>query len=367
MSADVAFEVKEITLNKKLLPELILQASGEGINPLLAWTLLSRRVNDKPSISRRQFLKLSATAAAAVFLAACGIGRKTESAAPKDLKSEILSFTWQDAVDNEKRNLFISRLADKYLELTGSDRLTKAEMADNVSFLNSRDQFTQAIQAVEPTFQPSDTQWGYTHYDSRQVFIDLETLKSQSLTQIPQENSAGLALLDALWHEWGHLDVRVNRQGELLNQPDMQFQKPDGTTEMLTYYRGGAAYTDTYYGFIRFDEVLLETITVRRMMENLELEYILSTRDYYQNGVDFFVQLTQSVGISVDELYQYHALSDFEGLAKRIGEELPGPQDSLTKGAILFVGIHQDNPLMINNSGVCGLLAQKDHLKHICP
>lgn len=351
---------EETPVAKDLLSSHLQGASGRG--QISNGDLVNA---DVPSFSRRQFLKLSVAALAAMWLAACRRGA-TETAKPRSLKEEILAFTWEDALNEENRQGLISQLADKYLELTSSDRLTKEEMINSISFLNTRDEFIKAIQVVEPNFRPTESQWGYTHFSSRKVFIDLETLKSQSMTQIPSAESAGLALVDALWHEWGHLDVKENYQGELLNRADMKFMKPDGTTEQLRYYRGGAAYTDTYYGFLRFDEVLLETITVRRMSENLGLEKVLSAKDYYFGGVDFFVQLTQTTGISVDELYQYHANSNFEGLAKRIGKQLPGEQDELTKGVTLFIGIHQADPAFINSSGVCSLLSKGD-LSYICP
>lgn len=283
------------------------------------------------------------------ILAADKIGeKKTE----KSLKKKVLSFAWKDAEDKEKLRAFVEQLADGYLQTTQTRRLTKEDLIgeNRITFYQTKDAFTQGVRVVAPNYQPTETQWGYTHYSSKRVFIDLESIKKQALTQ---NADAGLALINALWHEWGHLDVVERTEGELINNPSKAYLNSPNSKKREPYsrYRGGAVYTETYYGFLRFEEALNETITVRRMIEQVGLEKVVSGRDYYENGVDFFPRLTYAIGISLEDLYQMHATSDFEGLAKRIGEKLPGKADSLAKGGALFVGIHNSDPKIIQQTG----------------
>lgn len=279
--------------------------------------------------------------------------KKTE----KSLKEKILSFTWQDFEDEEKLQTFTETLADSYLQLTKTTRINKEDLLgkDKTNFYKGKESFLAAIKTVSPNKELSTNQWGYADFESKRVFIDLDNLKKHS---IKQTNKAGLVLLDALWHEWGHLDVTERTSGELINDTSKAyFNSPNsGTSEPLLKYRGGAAYTQTYYGFLWFEEVLNETITVRRMFEQVGLEEIGSVGDYYENGTDFFPKLTSAIGISLEDLYQMHATSDFEGLAKRIGEKLPGDIDALTKGKLLFIGIHDSDSEKIQQTGALDLI-----------
>lgn len=276
----------------------------------------------------------------------------TEQAEEQSLKEKVLSFTWRDIENNGKLRSFVESLADSYLQVTQTPRLTREDLIgeNRTTFYKSEDAFIQGVRVVEPNYQSTETHWGYTHYLSKRVFIDLESLKKQALTQNAE---AGLALIDALWHEWGHLDLADRTSGELLNNPQAYFYSPvSSRNELLRRYRGGAVYTDTYYGFLRFEEVWNETITVRRMVEQVGLDQVVSARDYYQNGVDFFPRFTSSVNIPLDTLYQMHAASDFEGFSRLVGQNLPGSEPTMTKGVRLFSGIHQSDPSLIRQTGV---------------
>lgn len=277
----------------------------------------------------------------------------TERRKEQPFKGKVLSFTWEHAKSKDQLNEFTNRLAEEYIRLTKTKRVTKEDLVGQhkTSFYKSTDEFVKAVREVEPSFNRTKNQWGYTHYASKRVFIDLDTLEKQATTQHP---SAGLALLDSLWHEWGHLDVSERTSGELINNPQKAyFHSPiSNKNEPYRKYRGAAVYTDTYYGFLRFEEVLNETITVRRMVEQVGLEAVISARDYYENGIDFFPKFTSSANIPLDTLYELHATSDFEGLAKLIGGHLPGKEDPLLKGKKLFIGIHDLNRSMIEETGV---------------
>jgi flagellin-like hook-associated protein FlgL len=285
------------------------------------------------------------------------LDRIGEENTEKSLKEKILSLTWQDVEDKEKLQVFTETLANAYLQLTNTSRLNKEDLLgkDKTNFYKGRESFLAAIKTVSPSFELSSSQWGYAHYETRRVFIDLDSLRKQSSTQT---NKAGLALLDALWHEWGHLDIVERTSGELINNSSKAYlNSPNSkTSEPYSRYRGGAVYTQTYYGFLRFEEILNEAINVRRMIEQVGLGDIVSAGDYYKDGINFFPKLTSVIGISLNNLYQMHATSDFEGLAKRIGGKLPGNADPLIKGIVLFIGIHASDSKIIQQTGALDII-----------
>lgn len=312
-------------------------------------------------ISRRDFLKTAALVLSSAGLTAC----LPEEKQPRSFKERVLSFRWEQAKGKELED-FTNDLADEYLRLTKTVRSTKTDLTGvgRTNYFSSRDIMVKAIRELIPDFTPTSTQWGYTEFKTRKVFIDLDTLRRQTAVQarnnnLDPEQTAGMALLDALWHEWGHVDVTERGQGELINNPQYFFRSPvSGKDEQFRRYRGAEVFTDTYYGLLRFEEVLNETITVRRMVEQAGLETVFSSADYYPNGVDFFPLFSSATGIKLAELYQLHASSDFEGIVKLVGSKLPGNGNPLEKGSKLAVGIHQSDPQLIQQTGVYNLLPQ---------
>ncbi len=299
--------------------------------------------------------KVSIVKDAALLLGGTNIVHETLR--EKTLKEKVLAFTWKEAEDPAKLKAFMESMADGYLELTKTERLKKQDLVEEnrTNFYKNTDGFMQSIREVEPHYDPPETQWGYTDFASKRVFIDLEKLKRQAQSQ---GSEAGLALIDGLWHEWGHLDVTPRETGELINNKEVFFQSPvSGNNEQFKSYRGGTVYTDTYFGYRHFDEVWNETITLRRMIEQVGLDQVDSTADYYENGVDFFPQFTATAKIPLETLYEMHATSDFEGLAKLVGENLPGEGPSINKGVRLFTGIHQSNPDWIRDTGVYDVIS----------
>lgn len=317
-------------------------------NTLMEGTRRSRR---HEKINRRDFLiRTGATVAGIGALSGYLILEQSKDERP--LKEKILSFTWQDAENKDRLKSFVEILADEYLRLTGTTRIKKEDLISEgkLNFCLNRDQFIKEVKKVEPDYDPPSSKWGYAHYNTGKVFIDIGSLKKQNLTQT---TSAGLPLIDALWHEWGHLDITESMSGELINHPEIaRFYSPvSKKEEPYKKYRGAAVYTDTYYGFLRFEEVLNETIIVRRLIEQVGLNEIISAKDYFQNGIEFFPALTNALNIPLKTLYSMHATSDFEGLAKLIGNSLRGTDTPLTKGRILFAGIHNSDPNLIRQTG----------------
>lgn len=284
---------------------------------------------------------------------------------PKSFKNRVLSFKWEQAKGKGLES-FTADLADEYLKLTGTSRLTKADLIGpgTTNYFPNRQDMVKAIREIDPNYEIArGTVWGYTDFKTRKVFIDLGTLKEQTTaaakaSKLDPSNIAGMALLDALWHEWGHKDITEKKEGQLLNNPDFYFLSPkSGQNEQFRRYRGAEVFTDTYYGLLRFEEVLNETITLRRMEEQTGIRtYLATPGDYFPDGVSFFPMFTIVAKIPLETLYQMHATSDFEGLAKLIGSHLPGQEDPLQKGVRLVIGIHQSNSQLIEQTGVHGVI-----------
>lgn len=270
----------------------------------------------------------------------------------QSLKKRVLAFTWQDVENKEKFHQFIETLADSYLELTQTPRLTKDDLLGEgkITFYNNSEKFYNAIRDVEPRFQYTP-QFGYTHFPTKKVFIDLTLLRPDSAKTM---DNAGQKLIAALWHEWGHLDITPQTQGELLNNVSRSyfFSPISNENEPYRLYRGVEVYTDTYYGFSRLEEILNETITVRRLREQVGFGEINSAEAYHRIGVDFLPEFTRNAGISLTDLYTYHATSNFEGLAKRIGTRLEGNDIALIKGKLFFIGIHNKDVALLYSLGV---------------
>ncbi len=374
-SADVftkAWYVQQLDLALQREPFLAWTALGKTREKLVAvpsdsrdlsflFPVLGTVLTTRTPMTRRQFLKAAVITAGGLALGACNSAPKPPEQKPLSLKDEILGFTWNDFDNPEKRSKFITDLAKEYLTITKSTLLNQKDMKDNVTFYSTTSEYIATVQSLDPERTPDTTDWGYTNFKSGKVLINIESIKRQSTQAGGSQQVAGLALLDGLWHEWGHLDTVKNSEGSLLNKPEFQLQRPDGVKEDFRYYRGGEVFTDNYYGFAWFNEVLLETITIRRILDHFGFESIISAGDYYENGVDVFSQVTQFAGISTDELYRFYATSDFEGLLRKLGKVLPEKEKysiadhDLEKGLILAVGIHQSNGDVIKATGVCTL------------
>lgn len=290
------------------------------------------------TLTRRVFL--GGVAALAVDTLACGIFEKS-------LKDSVLSFTWQDLENEGKLKGLVERLASSYTSFTETPRLKKGELIANTTLY----QKSQDYSKNSPVSTLQEHNWGQADFKNKTVHVDLEELQKLG-RQYRQQ--AGSVLLDALWHEWGHLDIMENNSGSLINRPDLAyFYSPvSKTNEAYKFYRGGRVYTDTYFGFLRWDEVLNETINLRRMAEQAGLSGGFTTGDYVQTGTDFFPDFTVSVGINLNKLYELYSTSDWEGLARIIGENLPGVGSDLEKGRNLFLAVNYGDRRALANTGV---------------
>lgn len=275
------------------------------------------------------------------------------------LKDRIISFSWQNAENPQQLQEFTEFLADGYLRLTKTPRLTKDDLVgqDSTRFYKGRNEFVNAVRTVEPGFVPTENQWSYTHFATRKNFLDINTLKEQSLKQ---KDAAGLALVDALWLQWMHLDINERTNGELLNNPNHTLFSPiTRRNEQLRRYRGGIVYSDTYSGPGRFHAVWIETVIAQRLVGQLGLEEVIIAGDFWQNGVDVFTAFTSAVGINYNILYSFYSSSDFEGLAISVGQYLPGQDAPLAKGIALFAAIQSGDREAIRRTGAFEVIEEQ--------
>lgn len=301
-------------------------------------------------LDRRYWSKASKISAVKdAFLLGGGILLLSHETPTEKLRERIQSFTWKDSENPEKLKTFVGELADGYLDMTQTLRVRKEDLVRKTSFYSDKSSFTKALREVFQEFISTPTQWGAADYKSGKVFIDLGTLKELAE---PLRHQAGEALLDALWHEWGHVDVRERQTGELINNPRFGFKSPvSGKDELYKRYRAGEVYSDTYFGFKRFEEVWNEAITLKRMLA-LGFQNPFFANNYYLNGLDTLMPLTDKLKIPLPTIYEMHATSDFEGFAKLIGANLPGSDSPLVKGWRLFVAIHEGNREKLHHTGV---------------
>lgn len=312
--------------------------------------------------SRRDFLKTIAIAAGGTAInlseVGCQIVATHTPERPTSFKESIKQFTWEDTKNPEKLNKLVNMIADQYLVLTQTPRLAKENLINPkiTNIASTTEQYLTAIRAVESAYRPNPEVWGYAHYSSKKVFIDLETLKKltdQESSKSTIKPSAGEALLGALFHEWGRQDIVESNHGQLIQNPNIVFLSPSSNQrEMWQRYRGAEVYTATFFGYSRFESVINQTIILRRIQEQLGFEYALAAGHYFPNGTDVTLDLTLRTGISIEELYQKHATSDFEGIITLLGSKLPGNQPALEKGAAIATAIHQNNRQALEQTGV---------------
>lgn len=274
-----------------------------------------------------------------------------EKTPSEKLRERAEAFTWKDAQSPEKLQGFVSELADGYLFLTQTSRVKKDDLIGEgkTNFYHDRASYLKAL--AEKGYTQGPREWGAASYEGKGVFIDLSTLRSFA-DRLGQK--AGFALLDGLWHEWGHLDVAERTSGRLINNPQYVIKSPTTGIEMpFKKYRGVEVYITEKEGlFHRFEEVLNEAITVRRITEQVGIANSFFQNLYYENGLDFFVEFTKRTGISLKTLYETHATSDFEGLANLVGRNLPGAKTPIDKGLDLFLAVERNNREMLRQTGV---------------
>lgn len=307
----------------------------------------TRKEQEAAKQSRRTLLKRLAAAAGVVGVGgtAIAVARSVEPQREKSLKEKVLSFTWKDAENKDKLHALTESLADGYLQLTQTNRLTKQDLThkENIIFHRSEEEFLTAIRNIDAKYAVK-RQRGYADYKNKRIYVSLEELRRSS-------NNAGLLLVDLLWHEWGHLDIQRRTTGEYINNPQaLLVPFPGAKPEVVKGYHGGVMYSESHEDFQRFEETWIEAVTIKMMREGLGLQDIEASKDYYENGADILLALTKS--LSYKSFYEMHATSNFEGFAKFVGEQLPGEGTPFTKGERLFIATHKNDQVAMRQTGV---------------
>ncbi len=260
------------------------------------------------------------------------------------VKQRILAFSLEDFQNKERRDEFISELADTYVKLSGSERLTSEQMTspDHLILAPTHDDFVADYEARNPEQElPSYAiTTAFTDTPNRRVTLNMEILQ----TMIEQRGDhPGIALASTLFHEWGHAETTDRTEGELLENPDNAYAGTfNGQQILWKTYRGASVRSGNLHMLGRFNEVVTESITTMRMRDQLGLEPIPSS--YNEGGTDLFLPLIDKLGISLNELYELYSTSDLEGLATLIGKALPGEQSDLMKGLDYAFMIEDFNP-----------------------
>lgn len=271
-----------------------------------------------------------------------------EAARERTLKEKVLAFTWEDAKDEKKLRAFTENLANGYVELTQTTRIKKEELVDarKIRFFTRENDFLQEVAKLSPQLAVLH-QRGYADYTERVAFINLEALQRDSKTT---GSNAGLELVQAIWHEWGHLDIEPRTVGKYINNPKAVLRpSANMPSEIIRRYHGGIIESDSYQDDKRFEEVWLETVIFRMIADGVGLEELSLSKEYFLNGVDVLASLTRD--ISYKKLYEMHATSDFEEFARLIGQKLPGNQEDFVKGERLFAAINSADYRKIEQTG----------------
>lgn len=316
-----------------------------------------------PNPSRRTFLKRLGIGLGAIGVASIGGLKYLESEREKSktFKDWALEFKWENIGSVADLEGFKRSAINEYINLTGSVNLTPEQLLEpgRVKFYPSTRDFQAAVRQKKPGYTGGDV--GYTDYDNSLVFFDIEGIKAEA-RRLPGND--GLHLARLMFHELGHLDVRLKTDGDQINNPNYYF--PNTRTqekELYFVYRGFQVYTaNGNFGFNAVEEVILDVLANRLLIEKagLPAERIgIFTIDskYYRNGVDVLLPFSEKY-IPLDELYTLHATSDFDRIVKRIGSVLPGTEGEIYKGRELFIGIQEKNSSRIAATGVNALLAR---------
>lgn len=326
---------------------------------------LTKQALDKtvPDPSRRRFLaKLGVGLGALVAPGFSGLKiPQGEGDKPKTFKELVMGLDWAKISTKEDLGPFIESAVKEYIQVTASPNLTVDQLLSpgKITLYNTKQEFEAAIRQKKPNYGGGDT--AFTDFDNNLAFFDVETLRLEA-KRLGSKDGVGLSRL--IFHELGHLDLRLKTDGHQINNPNYYF--PNSRTqerEPYFLYRGFQVYTtNSNYGFNVVEEVTLDVLANRLLIEKVGLpadRVDIFTRDskYYRNGADVLLPFFRKY-IPLSELYTLHATSDFDGVIKRIGGILPGSNDEIDKGWELFIGVQDKSLPRIASTGVNGLISR---------
>ena len=306
-------------------------------------------------IGRRRMLRIfgGGVIAGATLLISGGL-YAAEQLREKTLKEKVLATTWKDAKEPDKLDAFVEAVALGYLQYTQSPRVNKETLLGRgkTNLFRDRQQFTDTVRVSDPGYNPDESQWGTSNKTTKSIYIDLSTLERYAASS---GFEAGNALLTALWHEWLHFDTTERTNGSFINSSSIDFtviSRFNNKNEPFRRYKGGIIFSDTDYTFQRWDEVLVETITQRRIHEQVGIQNPFLTGNYEKVGTDILIPFSKSSGVSLDTLYNLYATSDIEGQAIIFGQRLRGSGSPARKGFDFMYAIHQGDAVKIAQLGL---------------
>lgn len=279
---------------------------------------MSERVG---TLGRRQLLIEGSMVAAKA--ASVGVVVLLLSSRPENFRRKVMEFTWADAQDPLKRDDFTKFLADKYVEGNPATDLSPEALVDpdKLLFLPDRDEYV-AKKAEFGIKEVPSFALEYGHYikEGGYILIDWGTL---SLTRKLQKFEAGISLLHALDHEWGHKDREERTEGEWINDLAHTISKEDGSQDPWAGYFGGQVFSAAnYWAYGKFEEVWNESTTRRRIQEQVGIQRIPPSA-YQASGTDFLIPFERALKIPLEVSKNMHRGSDREGYAKLIADRLP--------------------------------------------
>lgn len=245
-------------------------------------------------------------------------------------RNELLNFSWQMAKDKTATAKFLDDVARNFVEITGTTNFTKDDLVseDKLYVTNDWDDFVAHIRELDTNFDIRPSLFGYNNYKTGKVIINVAALEK---TGKSWNRSAGVALSSVLWHEWLHRDTTKRTTGKWLKNDEVGYGA-------WNYYRGFEVWNDSDRENMYGNEVAMDSVMMRLMIDVVGLKKPYFGYDYMPCGSETFMPLSQAAGISALELYKMYTTSDFEGLCEKIGAVLPGSESAGEKGRKLMTG-----------------------------
>lgn len=280
---------------------------------------------------------------------------------PPTFRNEVLSLTWQDLENPQKREAFTTRAAEQYLYITKSKRFSSQQLSERTKYFFTRNEFLQAIRKDYPDFQDNGVH-GVHLPSTSEVLIDFGSSKKDDMET--GTNLKAVTLLNGLWHEWLHLDLDERSKGDLFNNKNFILIYK-GQEQVWIKGRGITVASQNMVGFTRANETLVSAIGMRFLNELMRFDS-LPIGNYFPNGIDVILSLSRRLGMDPLKLYQYHATSDLEGLALAFGQKLPGNKTDLEKGIELIGALNSADGNLIRSTGICPILPKDMYYPRLC-
>lgn len=325
----------------------------------------------KRQLGRRRFLGIIAGSVVAVGAIALEVCRPYEQADNNDLQestvsSNILEFEASRdrnfLPDKESLNKFTKLIAQYYCEAVPT-QLSAEELASRVRLLNHSDYGAELRRgSIEPISQQYiDTTPMVTNDDSKIIFVDRE---SPSFKQPVIDRNvwhgdpakfrrgAATSYHFYLFHEFLHSD--------LINQTiSVQFGSPQAgiNVERILGFqlKGHNPQLPKAKAFTDFDEMAVHLLTgIFNQPLNKDGEFVSSGfSPKIDSGINLFRELSGRIHLTPQDIYLFHRISDFFGLATHISTLIPPDKrkypNTNDDGLQIMNAIEQVNERVVRN------------------